>query len=242
MTATVNIEPIGIVHSPFREKFGIPRQPGLVPEIKCRIELLPPYNRADCVRGLDVFSHIWVLFLFHQTAAAGWKPTVRPPRLGGKTRVGVFASRSNFRPNPIGQSVVSLEQIDLTDNGIILHIAGHDLLHETPVIDIKPYLGYSDAIPESCDGYAQSTPAALNITFTPEAQAQCHTLSSLQSGDLATLIKALLQQDPRPAFHRRTPENRRYGMRLHDFDIQFQVSGSSLCVTGVRHTAEHDKR
>ncbi|HFD86063.1 MAG TPA: tRNA (N6-threonylcarbamoyladenosine(37)-N6)-methyltransferase TrmO [Gammaproteobacteria bacterium] len=238
----ITLNPIGIVHSPFHEKFGIPRQPGLVPEIKGSIELLPPYNRADSVRGLESFSHIWVLFLFHKTASAGWKPTVRPPRLGGKTRVGVFASRSNFRPNPIGQSVVALEHIDLSDNSVVLRIAGHDLLDQTPVIDIKPYLAYSDAIATSRDGYAQSAPSTLQISFSPEAAGQCEALSLSEYGNPMALIKALLEQDPRPAFHKRKEKDRRYGMRLHDFDILFKVSGSTLCVTDIRTTKNGDKR
>ncbi len=234
--------PIGIVHSPFKEKFGIPRQPGLVREIRGRIELLPPCNHADCVRGLEQFSHIWVLFLFHDTAAAGWRPTVRPPRLGGKTRVGVFASRSNFRPNPIGQSVVRLESIDTTSGNVILDISGHDLLDETPVLDIKPYLGYADCIPDSRDGYAQSAPSSLRVVFTKAAEAQCHQLEASGHGDIAGMLQALLVQDPRPAFHGRRGLDKRYGMRLGDLDVKFEVRGDELIVTGVSTETNGDKR
>ncbi len=234
--------PIGIVHSPFHEKFGIPRQPGLVPQVKGHIELLPPCNHADCVRGLEAFSHIWVLFLFHNTAGDGWRPTVRPPRLGGRKKVGVFASRSNFRPNPIGQSVVRLDDIDLSGGKVILNISGHDLLDQTPVLDIKPYLGYADCIADSRDGYAQAAPASLEVIFSADALAQCRELERTGSGDVVQLLRALLVQDPRPAFHKRRYPDKTYGMTFGDFDIKFEVSGNTLCVTRVITETGDDKR
>ena len=239
---SIDFTPIGIVHSPFREKFGIPRQPGLVREIGGRIELLPPCHHPDCVRGLERFSHIWVLFLFHATAAAGWRPTVRPPRLGGKTRVGVFASRSNFRPNPIGQSVVRLESVDTSGDHVILRISGHDLLDGTPVLDIKPYLGYADAIPDSRDGYAQGAPARLRVGFTAETAAQCHELERAGHANITNTLRALLVQDPRPAFHGRRGLEKRYGMRLGELEIRFEVRGDELTVTGVSTGPGDDER
>jgi tRNA-Thr(GGU) m(6)t(6)A37 methyltransferase TsaA len=240
--STFSFTPIGVVHSPFREKFGIPRQPGLVPQIKGRIELLPPFNRSDCVRGLETFSHVWVLFLFHNTAADGWRPTVRPPRLGGKKKVGVFASRSNFRPNPIGQSVVRLDRIDTSDGKVVLDISGHDLLDQTPVLDIKPYLGYADCISNSRDGYAQAAPSSLEVRFSPEAKAECDALRASGHGDVAALLRALLVQDPRPAFHKRGNKDKRYGMNLGNLEVFFEVTGCQVCVTGVTTGNSGDKR
>ena len=243
MTETAfGFTPIGIVHSPFREKFGIPRQPGLVPQIKGQIELLPPFNRSDCVRGLETFSHIWVLFLFHNTATDGWRPTVRPPRLGGKKKVGVFASRSNFRPNPIGQSVVRLERIDAANGKVVLDISGHDLLDQTPVLDIKPYLGYADRIEDSRDGYAQAAPSALEVQFSTEAKAQCDALTASGSDDVAALLHALLVQDPRPAFHKHRNKNKRYGMRLGNLEVFFEVADCQVRITRVITESGDDKR
>ena len=240
--SSVYFTPIGIVHSPFREKFGIPRQPGLAPQITGSIELLPPCNHADCVRGLEAFSHIWVLFLFHDTADKGWRPTVRPPRLGGKRKVGVFASRSNFRPNPIGQSVVRLDGIDSENGNTILRISGHDLLDRTPVLDIKPYLGYSDCIPDSRDGYAQSAPSTLVIRFLPAALDQCRRLTENGHGDVEAMVRALLAQDPRPAYHQRRRLDKRYGMKLGELEVKFEVAGNELLVTGVGPSVTNDKR
>lgn len=242
MNDPLMMTPIGVVHSPFREKFGIPRQPGLVPDIKGSIELLPPYNVADCVRGLDAFSHIWVLFLFHNTAGDGWRPTVRPPRLGGKKKVGVFASRSNFRPNPIGQSVVRLDNVALSSGKVVLDIAGHDLLDQTPVLDIKPYLGYADCIADSRDGYAQAAPSSLAVIFSAEAEAQCRELERGGNGNVAQMLRALLVQDPRPAFHQRLHKDKHYGMALGDLNVKFSVQGDTLCVTRVTTKHSGDKR
>ena len=151
--------PIGVIHSCFKEKFGIPRQPGLVPAARAVLELLPPYNRAEAVRGLEGFSHIWVSFVFHACLDAPWKPTVRPPRLGGNRRLGVFATRSTHRPNPIGLSAVELERIETGPGRVLLHLKGADLMDGTPVLDIKPYLPYSDVIPGATGGFAAEAPA-----------------------------------------------------------------------------------
>ena len=148
-----SFDPIGIVHSPFKEKFGIPRQPGLVPEAKARLEVLPPYDRSEAFCGLEDFSHIWVTFVFHEAICTRWQPTVRPPRLGGNRRIGVFSSRSPFRPNPIGMSVVALEGISNIEGKIELQLAGVDLLDGTPVLDIKPYIPYADSLPDARSGF-----------------------------------------------------------------------------------------
>ena len=141
-------EPVGIIHSPYKEKFGIPRQSSLVRAARAQLELFAPYNHPDAVRGLEAFSHIWIQFVFHQTAARGWTPLVRPPRLGGNARVGVFASRSTHRPNPIGLSLVELAGIDYT-GGLKLNLTGADLVDGTPVLDIKPYIPFVESRPDA---------------------------------------------------------------------------------------------
>lgn len=156
MNKTYCLNPIGTIHSCFKEKFTIPRQPGLVKQAKATLELIEPYNRKEAVRGLEEFSHIWVVFVFHKNESRGqWKPTVRPPRLGGNKRVGIFASRSPHRPSPIGMSAVKLEGIEESKDKILLHLSGVDLLDGTPVLDIKPYIGYADSIEDSYDGFAK---------------------------------------------------------------------------------------
>ena len=163
-----SFEPVGVIHSCFKEKFGIPRQPGLAPDARAVLELLPPYNRAEAVRGLEGFSHVWLSFIFHACLGEPWKPTVRPPRLGGNRRLGVFATRSTHRPNPIGLSAVELEKIEAAPGRVLLHLKGVDLLDGTPVLDIKPYLPYSDNIPGALGGFAPEMPAApFEVSFAP---------------------------------------------------------------------------
>ncbi len=218
---------IGIVHSCFKEKFGIPRQPGLVEEASAVLELLPPYNRAEAVRGLEQFSHIWVLFIFHGCLRSKWKPTVRPPRLGGNKRIGVFASRATYRPNPIGMSPVKLERIEVSDAGVFLHLKGVDLLDKTPVVDIKPYIPYADNIIEAEGGFADSRPSLKHhIVFSDEATVRCDELSE-QYPQLRTMIEQLLQSDPRPAY-KAGDDIRVYGMRLWNFDLQWRVVGDQV--------------
>jgi tRNA (adenine37-N6)-methyltransferase len=147
MNFMIAFTPIGIVHSPFKEKFGVPRQPGIATAARATLELLPPYDREEALEGLSGFSHVWLVFVFHATAAQGWQPSVRPPRLGGNVRVGVFASRSMFRPNPIGLSVVELEGYGREDGRLVLHVKGADLIDGTPVLDIKPYIPTRTASP-----------------------------------------------------------------------------------------------
>ncbi len=144
-----SIEPIGIIETPYKEKFAVPRQPRLVPAAKARVKLLGEANSPEAVRGLEQFSHVWLLFLFDQNLEAGWKPTVRPPRLGGNERIGVFASRSTFRPNGIGMSAVEMKSITKKGDQIYIDLGSVDLVDGTPIVDIKPYIPYSDAIPEA---------------------------------------------------------------------------------------------
>ncbi|MCB1758523.1 MAG: tRNA (N6-threonylcarbamoyladenosine(37)-N6)-methyltransferase TrmO [Gammaproteobacteria bacterium] len=219
---TIQFETIGIVHSPYKEKFGVPRQPGLVPQAHGSLELLPPYNRAETVIGLEGYSHIWIQFLFDRNPHGEWQPTVRPPRLGGNRRVGVFASRSPFRPNPIGLSVVKLERVALERGGVTLEISGIDLVDGTPVLDIKPYLAYVDSIPEARSGYAESAPVAdLEVRFSPLAERQLQQRQG--GGALKVLIEGVLASDPRPAYRRSEQHGRVYGVRLHDFDLRWRL-------------------
>ncbi|MGB1010693.1 MAG: tRNA (N6-threonylcarbamoyladenosine(37)-N6)-methyltransferase TrmO [Thiolinea sp.] len=229
----VTMQPIGFVHSCYKEKFGIPRQPGLVDAAKGVLKLSTDYANADAVRGLEEFSHIWLVFMFHATAEKGWKPTVRPPRLGGNARLGVFATRSMFRPNPLGLSVVKLENIRMEASGVELYLGGVDLLDGTPVLDIKPYLPYADKLEDATGGFAVSAPVdCLPVIFSPEALAQCVAKSSALQLDVQALITQTLTQDPRPSYRKGEAGERLYGVRLCDFDVRW------LCRAGKIEVVE----
>ena len=231
---TVTYRPIGVIHSPFREKFGIPRQPGLAPAARAILEPIPPYDRPEAFEGLDDFSHIWVLFHFHVTARETWKPTVRPPRLGGNRRVGVFASRSMFRPNPIGLSVVALERIDRSGPRPILHLQGVDLLDGTPVLDIKPYLPWVEALPDARAAYAGKRPGTtMPIRYTPDARKQLND-AAMTCPDLPVLVEQILALDPRPAYRTAKDQRERiYGMRLAGFDVRWKTTDAGIEVVAV---------
>ncbi len=223
--------PVGVVRSCFRQKFGIPRQAGLAPAAQATLELLPPYNQPAAVRGLEGFSHLWLIFVFHGTPAGRWLPTVRPPRLGGNRRLGVFASRSPFRPNPIGLSAVRLERVQIGQGRVVLHLAGVDLLDGTPVLDIKPYLPYSDRIADAAGGFAPEAPEpGLAVDFSPQAAAFC---ANWPDGDLRELIVQILRQDTRPAYERENAEPQHYGMKLYDFDLRWEMHGGTAVVTEI---------
>ena len=221
---------IGVVRSCFTEKFGIPRQPGLVTESKAYIELLPPYNNVDAVQGLDMVSHIWVQFLFHANKRQEWKSKVKPPRLGGNQQMGVFATRAPVRPNPIGLSAVTLETIKTyktpQQTHVHLHIAAHDLLDGTPVVDIKPYVPYADSLPQAHNRFAAEPPEALAVNFLPEAKAACLQPKALAVNLLALIIQ-VLSQDPRPAYQRLVAGDspiREYGMRLYSWEVKWRCT------------------
>ena len=226
-------EPIATIHTPFKEKFATPRQPGLTPSVRARVELLPEFASPEAVRGLEGFSHIWLVFLFHRTSSQGWTPTVRPPRLGGNKRVGVFASRSPFRPNPIGLSAVRLLAIDCTDGRVTLEVDGADLIDGTPILDIKPYLPYTDGIPDARGGFADRAPeSTLQVEFTPAASEQL-TRFSRQSPELETLLRETLALDPRPAYKQEGKDEREYGVRLDRYNVRWKVEEERVVVLGI---------
>ncbi len=227
----VSIRPIARVHSCFKEKFGIPRQPGLVTHARAQIEVLPPYNRPEAFRAIEDFSHLWVSFIFHRHLGEDWHPTVRPPRLGGNERVGVFASRSTYRPNPLGLSVVRLERLEIEGEKVTLHVSGVDLLDGTPVVDIKPYVPYVDAIPDARGGFAPTPPdCRLKIAFSDTADRQIAARESGGLADLRALIIEILQYDPRPAYRSGERGTAQFGMRLYDFDLKWQVEADVVTV------------
>lgn len=213
----ISLDVIATARTPYNEKFGVPRQPGLV-AAKGRIELLPPYDSPQAVDGLAEFSHVWLTFLFHEVADQPWRNSVRPPRLGGNRRVGVFASRSPYRPNHLGLSLVSLHSVQV-DNGVCLHVSGIDLVDGTPIVDIKPYIAYADSVPAARCGYADTAPSACQDVVFSDAAAT--TLAGLASGDaLYELIAGVLAQDPRPAFH--DEQGREYGVRLAGCNVRWR--------------------
>ena len=221
------LEIIARIHSDFPSKFGIPRQSGLIDALKAEIRFEPQYRDASALRGLEGFSHIWLIWQFSESVMKTWSPTVKPPRLGGNTRVGVFATRSPFRPNPLGLSCVRLEGIELSSpHGPILRVSGADLLDGTPIYDIKPYLPYADCHPDALGGYANRVPECmLDVDFPPP-------LLELIPQDKREAAVAVLAQDPRPGY-RRVDSDRRYGVPFAGFDIRFTVSGGVLRVVEV---------
>ncbi|MBG5894352.1 MULTISPECIES: tRNA (N6-threonylcarbamoyladenosine(37)-N6)-methyltransferase TrmO [Providencia] len=214
---------IGHIESPYKEKFAIPRQPGLVQGGAGRLHLHSPFNDPNAVRGLSQFSHVWVLFVFHQTMKNGWKPLVRPPRLGGNDKMGVFATRSTFRPNPIGMSLVELHGITIENSQVILELGSLDLVDGTPVIDIKPYLPFAEAIPTATAGYAQDIPSDdMQVIFTPEIETELDDYQNHYPG-IKQFISQVLMQDPRPAYKKQSTETRDYAVHLLDFNIRWRV-------------------
>lgn len=220
------LKTIAHIRSAFPSKFGIPRQSGLVDALKSRIVFEPEYRSADALRGLEGYSHIWLLWEFSEARRDTWSPTVRPPRLGGNQRMGVFATRSPFRPSPIGLSVVRLERIELhTPDGPVLHVRGADLMDGTPIYDIKPYLPHIDSHPEAAAGFsAQAAEHALEVVF-PE-----HWLMKVAREDREAL-KAVLAQDPRPSYQN-DPE-RIYGFVFAGLEVKFTVQEDVLTVCSV---------
>ena len=217
---------IAKIHNDFKEKFGIPRQSGLSGELLSRVVFEPEYRNPDALRGIEGFSHLWLIWQFSEAIREEWSPTVRPPRLGGNKRVGVFATRSPYRPNPIGLSSVKLECIEITENeGTVLIVSGADLLDGTPIYDIKPYIAYSDCHEDAVSGFADPVKSYhLNVVFCKDL------LSYIDISKQKSLI-SILEQDPRPSYQN-DPE-REYGMRFAEYEIFFKVDGDTLTVTRV---------
>ena len=211
------VEPIGYVRSCFKEKFAIPRQPLLAPAAQGCIELLPPYNQADAIMGLEEISHIWVIFLFHKTLEKTPRLKVRPPRLGGNKSIGVFASRATHRPNGIGQSAVRLERAEPGR----LWVSGIDLLEGTPVLDIKPYVPYADNLPTAHNTIADHTPTLIDVSWQSAALQQAQQHAQRLEQPVIELVEQCLAQDPRPAYQQPTPE-RIYGVQFWDVQLRWR--------------------
>ncbi|MGB1237150.1 MAG: tRNA (N6-threonylcarbamoyladenosine(37)-N6)-methyltransferase TrmO [Pseudomonadales bacterium] len=233
-TATnFTFQQIATLRSPYREKFGIPRQPGLADSITATIELAEGFNHQDTVSELSQFSHLWLVFVFDQCLDKGWKAKVRPPRLGGNQKIGVFASRAPFRPNPIGMSAVRIVSIDAGSQGTSIVVSGADLLDGTPIIDIKPYVPYSDAIEDAHSEFAPSFDTlAQPVIFSEQARLYCQQYLADHAVDLAQQITQVLRCDPRPAYHK--DPNKLYGIALHDLNIEWQISDSQISVCSVK--------
>lgn len=226
--------PVGTIHSCYGEKFGIPRQPGLVKSATATLELLPPCNAPDALRGLEAFSHLWIVFIFHQSPRDQRKATVRPPRLGGNERVGVFASRSNFRPNPIGLSVVELLEV----YGTTLKLGGGDFLDGTPVLDIKPYIPYADCIPDATGAFANTAPEPVNhVELSTEAERAIQALENETRPALRRLVCDMLAYNPRPAYQSDDPD-RMFGTRIFDLDVRWRQSKTTVRVESITPDAQ----
>lgn len=223
---TVQMQPIGWIESDFKSKFGIPRQSGLVEELRARVVFAPEYRVREAFRGLEEFTHIWLLWDFSESRREDWSPTVRPPRLGGNTRMGVFATRSPFRPNSIGLSCVKLERIELdSPDGPVLYVLGADLLDGTPIFDVKPYVPLADCRPDAVGGFSdRHRDDKLKVNLPPELAAKIPE-------DKRAAVLGVLAGDPRPSYQA-DPE-RVYGMAFADLEVKFTVDGDTLTVKSI---------
>ncbi len=224
----MEIRPIAHIHTEFPEKFGIPRQSGLARSLRGRIVFEPEYRNPDALRGLDGFSHLWLIWEFSANRTTSpWQPTVRPPRLGGNEHMGVFATRSPFRPNPLGLSCVKIESIEsITQDGPIINVCGADLMDGTPIYDIKPYIKYADSRPEAVCGYVDSLEErSLKVVFPAELSENIHEREIIPS------LVETLRLDPRPSYH--DDPKRVYGLSFCGYNVRFMVSEGVLTVTGI---------
>lgn len=220
-----SMKAIARIRSDFTTKFGVPRQSGLVDELESTIVFEPEYRNADALRGLEGFSHLWLVWVFDQAIRETWSPTVRPPRLGGNTRMGVFATRSPFRPNPIALSCVRLAGMEETAEGTVLRIRGADLMDGTPILDIKPYIPYADCHPEAVGGFASAPAGAVLDVVIPD------DLLSRIPENRRDALRGVLAQDPRPHYHD-DPE-RVYGFGFGGMEVKFTVAGTVLTVRDI---------
>ncbi len=231
---------IGYMHSPYREKFGIPRQPNLV-QVESYIDMIEPYNDILAFEGIEEFSHLWLLWQFHENKnndnslnqMSKFRPQVRPPRLGGNQKIGVFATRSMYRPSPIGLSVVRFLRVEKQGKTLRLYVTGSDLLNGTPILDIKPYIQYSDAIADAVSGYAQDAPKRKNIVWSESAQIQQFDLIKADASikkKLEELVE-VLSLDPRPAYH--DDEERVYKMKFSEWDVNFKIVDDRILILSL---------
>ncbi|ENW87592.1 hypothetical protein F906_00834 [Acinetobacter pseudolwoffii] len=221
---------IGYMHSPYQEKFGIPRQPNLV-QVESYIEMVGPYNDLLAFEGIEAFSHLWLIWQFHENKHQDtnkFRPQVRPPRLGGNQKIGVFATRSMYRPSPIGLSVVQLKEVKKVGKNVRVYLNGSDLLDGTPIVDIKPYIQYSDAIIDAQSAYAQDEPDRKSVIWTEQAEQQKQQLllNGKISVQLVQELEQVLSLDPRPAYQ--DDEGRIYGMKFADLDVRFKIVGDRV--------------
>ena len=225
--STFEVKPIAFMHSDFDSKFGIPRQSGLVEQLRSTIVFAQEFRNPDALRGIEDFSRLWIIWQFSEAVRQGWSPTVRPPRLGGNTRMGVFATRSPFRPNNLGLSCVTLLGVERTESyGTVLHVGGADLMDGTPIFDIKPYIPYADAFPDAEGGFTTGAGEYLLEVNFPE-----ELLSRLPEDKRDAAI-GVLSHDPRPSYQK--DSDRVYGLRFAGFDIRFSVKDSILTVVDVQ--------
>ncbi len=223
----LTLKEIAHIRSDFPEKFGIPRQSGLVGELRATIVFEPEYRVPEALRGLELYSHIWLVWEFSMAVRDGWSPTVRPPRLGGNTRMGVFATRSPFRPNPLGLSCVKIEKITLdSHDGPVIEVSGADLMDGTPIYDIKPYLPYVDCRPEASNGFALAQQEGVLKVAIPEG------LQALVPAEKRAALVSVLAQDPRPQYI--SDPQREYTMSFAGMEVSFTVDGEKLTVTNIR--------
>lgn len=224
------LKTVARMESEFPSKFGVPRQSGLVEELRGRVVFEPEYRNPDALRGIEGFSHLWLVWGFHMAQREGWSATVRPPRLGGNERMGVFATRSPFRPNPLGLSCVKLEGVELhTPKGPILHVSGGDLVNGTPIYDVKPYVPYADCHPEAKEGFAPAPEKRLKVVISPEVE------KKIPPGRVEALL-GVLSCDPRP--HDQEDPDRVYGMAFAGLEVKFTVAGEVLTVADISEAGQ----
>lgn len=232
---------IGQVKTPFRDRFGVPRQPGLASAAKGVIKIHPDPDLKTSLRSLEEFTHLWIVFVFHDHGGKSWKPSIRPPRLGGHRKVGVLASRSPHRPNPIGLSVVAIEKIDLEAvGGPEIFVAGVDLIDGTPVLDIKPYIAYADSVPEAGAGWASEPIPRYPVLFSEKAETEIQQRDPQGEKNLKALIVEVMELDPRPAFQKRqAPPSEekswglRYGIDILGNDVKYEVTESGFVIYDI---------
>lgn len=222
----MDVKPIAKIYNNYRTKFGIPRQSGLVKSTVSAVVFEPEYQDQNAIRGMEEFSHLWLIWCFSENVGEGWSPTVRPPRLGGNRRKGVFATRAPFRPNPLGLSCVEIDRIETGEDGPVIYVKGADLMDQTPIFDIKPYLPHIDSHPEAKAGFAGNT-----AEHCVEVEASEEVISKLPCAFREEVME-ILAQDPRPGYQRE--EGRIYGMDYGNYEIKFQTRGDKIVLLGAQ--------